>query len=94
MEPIQSLYKNLWLNYKSELKLAKDYTYIFGNPIKVHIPVDICRNSLMIIGAYPSAHFFTLDGINDIPTEDHYYPFSNEVYFDGIRYRPVKSGEN
>ncbi len=47
----------------------------------------------MIVGAYPTAHFHTINGIADVPVADHLYPFSSEKYFDGSRVRPVKSGE-
>jgi uracil-DNA glycosylase len=47
----------------------------------------------MIVGAYPTAHFHSIDGINDVPVEDHLYPFSNECYYDGCQVRRVRSGE-
>lgn len=94
---IKTYLKNTWFNYKEEMKL-EPYTYLYGNPIKVHVPIDIATNGLMIIGAYPTAHFHTLktaDGkrITKVPVEDHLYPFSNERYFDGSGIDNVKSGQ-
>jgi uracil-DNA glycosylase len=84
--------KRTWKNYKSVVGLPPNYSYLHGNPIKVHVPIDISTNGLMIIGAYPTAHFNVIEGIRDVPVEDHLYPFSNEKYFDGASINNVKSG--
>jgi uracil-DNA glycosylase len=47
----------------------------------------------MIVGAYPSAKFFTVEGIADTPLYDNDSPFSNETYFDGSRIRTIPSGK-
>ena len=47
----------------------------------------------MIVGAYPSAKFFTINGIADTPVSDNDSPFSNESYFDGSRVRTIPSGK-
>ena len=47
----------------------------------------------MIVGAYPSAKFFTVNGIADTPLYDNDSPFSNETYFDGSRTRTIPSGQ-
>lgn len=93
MGEIVKYQKHCWENYKKDIGLPENYNYIYGNPIKVHVPVDIATNGIMIIGAYPTAHFNTIDGIRDVPVEDHLYPFSNEIYFDGSSVRLVKSGQ-
>lgn len=67
--------------------------YLYGNPVKVHVPIDVATDGLMIVGAYPTAQFNTINSINDVPIADHLYPFSNDTYFDGTRSRQVKSGE-
>lgn len=90
---IQDYQQRCWKNYKSDIKLPHNYSYLFGNPIKVHVPVDVCVGGLMIVGAYPTAQFNTINGINDVPVADHLFPFSNDTYFDGSRIRQVKSGE-
>lgn len=91
-EKILKYQKSTWKNYKKEVGLPSNYSYLFGNPIKVHVPIDIATNGLMIVGAYPTAHFNVIDGIRDVPVEDHLYPFSNEKYFDGSSINNVKSG--
>lgn len=94
---IKTYLKDTWFLYKKELGL-KPYTYLYGNPLKVQVPVDVATGGLMIVGAYPTAHFYTLqapDGslVTKVPVEDHLYPFSNEVYFDGSGIDTVKSGK-
>ncbi len=84
--------KYCWENYKSALKIPKNYCYLYGNPVKVHVPVDTTCGGVMIIGAYPTAHFNAIGSERDVPVEDHLYPFSNELYFDGLRIREVDSG--
>jgi len=98
VEPkIKQYLKETWFNYKKEMGL-EPYTYLYGNPVKVHVPIDIALNGLMIIGAYPTAHFNTVKSpegklITKVPVEDHLYPFSNEMYFDGSGIDRVKSGQ-
>ncbi len=96
-QEIKTYLKNTWFNYKKKVGL-EPYTYLYGNPIKVHVPIDIATEGLMIVGAYPTAHFHTLKGIDGklvtkVPVEDHLYPFSNEMYFDGSGIDRVKSGK-
>ncbi|MCR9290640.1 MAG: hypothetical protein NXI23_24980 [Bacteroidetes bacterium] len=50
-------------------------------------------NKAMIVGAYPSAKFFTINGITDTPVADNDAPFSDESYFDGSRVRSIPSGK-
>ena len=52
----------------------------------------------MIVGAYPSAKFYTIETENgspvmDTPVADNDTPFSNESYFDGSRVRTIPSGK-
>lgn len=47
----------------------------------------------MIVGAYPSAKFYTVNNITDTPLSDNNSPFSNESYFDGSRVRTIPSGK-
>lgn len=91
MSKIKAYQKKCWNEYKEKLGLV-DYTYGYGNPVKVHVPVDIATRGIMIVGAYPTAQFNTIKSITDVPVADHLYPFSDESYFDGSRFRPVKSG--
>jgi uracil-DNA glycosylase len=91
-EDISKYLKRISKSYKTDVGLPADYSYLYGNPIKVHVPIDLATNGLMIIGAYPTAHFNVINGIRDVPVEDHLYPFSNERYFDGSTINHVKSG--
>lgn len=84
--------QHCWKTYKEKLGISPNYRYLYGNPVKVHVPLDIACGGVMIIGAYPSAHFNAIGSERDVPVEDHLYPFSNEVYFDGSRMREVDSG--
>lgn len=92
-ETIQEYQKRCWKNYKTDIGLPVNYNYLYGNPVKVHVPVDIATGGLMIVGAYPTAQFNTINSLNDVPVADHLYPFSNDTYFNGGRTRQVKSGE-
>ena len=93
MDKTQTYLKHCWQNYKSDVKLPDNYNYLYGNPVKVQVPVDVATHGLMIVGAYPTAQFSTIKGISDVPVADHLFPFSNDTYFDGSRIRQVKSGE-
>jgi uracil-DNA glycosylase len=92
-QTIQKYQQDCWKQYKSDIGLPENYNYLYGNPVKVHVPVDVATGGLMIVGAYPTAQFNTINSINDVPVADHLYPFSNDTYFDGSRVRQVKSGE-
>ena len=84
-------------SYKMEIGFPAHYAYLSGAPIKVHVPIETPLNKVMIVGAYPSARFFTVEGpegkVTDTPMEDHNSPFSNETYFDGSRVRTIPSGQ-
>lgn len=92
MDKISKYQKKCWSDYKDALGIGK-YCYGYGNPVKVHVPVDTSTGSIMIVGAYPTAHFNTINSITNVPVSDHLYPFSDESYFDGSSVRKVKSGE-
>ena len=79
--------------YKTSIGLPDKYNYLYGNPIKVHVPLETAVEGVMVIGAYPSAKFYTVDGIPDVPLDDHNSPFSSEMYFDGSRVRTILSGK-
>lgn len=84
--------QHCWKSYKDKLGISPRYRYLYGHPVKVHVPVDVACGGVMIIGAYPTAHFNAVGSERDVPVEDHLYPFSNELYFDGSRIREVDSG--
>ena len=90
---IQKYQKHCFKNYKKEIDYPQDYTYLFGNPLNVLVPIETALNKFMIVGAYPSAKFFTINGVTDVPVSDNDSPFSNESYFDGSRVRTIPSGK-
>lgn len=85
--------KKCFAEYKSKIGYPEDYRYLHGTHINVLVPIETTQNKVMIIGAYPSAKFFTIDGIPDTPVADNDSPFSNESYFDGSRVRTIPSGK-
>lgn len=90
---INDYQKDCFKDYKQEIGYPLDYTYFHGTPINVLVPIETATNKVMIVGAYPSAKFFTVNGITDIPVADNDSPFSNESYFDGSRVRTIPSGK-
>ncbi len=85
--------RDCFKNYKTSIGLTEEYTYLAGNPINVLVPIETTLNRAMIVGAYPSAKFYTIIGISDTPMSDNDSPFSNESYFDGSRVRTIPSGQ-
>ncbi len=79
--------------YKASIGLPSDYNFLFGNPVNVLVPVETALNGVMIVGAYPSAKFYTINSITDVPLYDNDAPFSSESYFDGSRVRVIPSGQ-
>lgn len=90
---ISDYQKDCFRNYKQEIGYPEEYTYLFGTPINVLVPIETPFNKVMIVGAYPSAKFYTIDGIADTPVTDNDSPFSNESYFNGTRVRTIPSGK-
>ena len=90
---ISDYQKDCFKNYKREIGYPTEYTYLLGTPINVLVPIETKLNKVMIVGAYPSAKFFTINGIADTPMADNDSPFSNESYFDGSRVRTIPSGK-
>jgi uracil-DNA glycosylase len=89
---IKEYQKICFREYKKDINLPSKYSYLYGNPISTLVPIEVTTNKIMVLGAYPSAKFFTIDGINDVPLYDNDSPFSNENYFDGTKVRNVPSG--
>jgi uracil-DNA glycosylase len=92
MVDIKLYQKNCFTEYKKDVGFPDKYTYFYGNPINALVPIEVTTNKVMIIGAYPSAKFFTLNKIADVPLYDNDSPFSNELYFDGLKIRSIPSG--
>ena len=93
MNVIQDFQRRLYAGYKDDLSLPPTYKYIYGNPVRPAVPLDVAIDGVLVIGAYPSARFATIDSERDVPVEDHCGPFSSECYFDGSRIRTVDSGQ-
>jgi hypothetical protein len=93
MNLIREYQKDCFKNYKKTIDYPESNKYLFGNPINVIVPIETVQNKIMIIGAYPSAKFFTINGITDVPMLDNDSPFSNESYYDGSRVRCIPSGK-
>lgn len=91
--PVNQYQKDCFKNYKSSIGYPLDYTYLNGTPINVLVPIETTLNKVMIVGAYPSAKFYTINGVLDTPMADNDSPFSNESYFDGTRVRTIPSGK-
>jgi len=89
---IKAYQKKCFTEYKLDLQLPSNYHYLYGNPINTLVPIETEINKFMVIGAYPSAKFYTINGINDVPLYDNDAPFSNECYFDGTQTRTIPSG--
>lgn len=85
--------KDCFKKYKQEIGYPTEYTYLHGTLINVLVPIETELNKVMIVGAYPSAKFFTINGVADTPIADNDSPFSNESYFDGSRVRTIPSGK-
>lgn len=92
MDKLKKYQRYCWQHYEKKIGLLENYSYLYGNPIEVHVPIETARNGFMIVGAYPTAHFQTIGPVRDVPVADHLYPFSCEKYFDGTRVRTVNSG--
>jgi len=89
---IKTYQKKCFSEYKEDISLLSNYNYLYGNPINALVPVETEVNKFMVVGAYPSAKFFTINGISDVPLYDNDSPFSNETYYDGSKTRNVPSG--
>lgn len=89
---IISYQKSCFNKYKEDIEYA-DFTYLYGTPINPLVPIETTVNKVMIVGAYPSAKFYTVEKIIDSPLADNDSPFSNESYFDGSRTRTIPSGK-
>jgi len=98
MSNLTDYQKRCFQYYKEEIGYDLSYAFLYGNPLNTLVPIETTQNKFMIVGAYPSAKFFTIkkpDGavITDVPLYDNDSPFSNETYFDGSRVRTIPSGK-
>lgn len=92
-DKVKGFQRRLHAHYKDDLDLPQPYQYLYGNPIHPVVPLDVAKDSVLILGAYPSARFAAVGGERDVPVGDNCGPFSTECYFDGQRIRTVNSGQ-
>ncbi|MBL1213158.1 MAG: hypothetical protein HND52_07375 [Ignavibacteriae bacterium] len=95
---ILAFQKDCFQNYiptiQKELQdFPKKYVYPDGNPIRPVVPVQTTKNSIILIGAFPSARF-ERRGKYLIPVADNLSPFGEEKYFDGRETRIQASRES
>lgn len=79
--------------YAADVGLEPDASYVSGAPLRPLPPLDVGTDSVMIVGAYPSARFGVISGIRDVPVGDNMGPFEPERYFDGQRVRTQASAD-
>lgn len=79
--------KDCFKNYLDDIRkkvseIPNPYIYPDGNPVRPIIPTKTVQNSIMLIGAFPSARFEKRNKVL-IPVGDNLSPFGQEEYFDG-----------
>ena len=92
---VLSYQKECFVNYVDDIRsrvveIPDPYIYPDGNPIRPVIPTQTTQNSVMLIGAFPSARFEKRKG-RLIPVGDNLSPFGHEKYFDGTEVRTQAS---
>ena len=90
--------KSCFANYVSDIRMAvpeipNPYIYPDGNPVRPVIPTKTIQNSIMLVGAFPSARFERRNKLL-IPTGDNLSPFGHEEYFDGAEVRTQASRDS
>ena len=90
---LDGLRRDMFDNYVRELSLPKPYSYLYGNPVRPVVPRQTASRGIMILGAYPSARFECIGKYSSVPVADLAAPFSDESYFDGRRFRTVRSSD-
>jgi len=93
VDSVRSLQRDIINRYADDVGLPTTATYISGAPLRPLPPLDTHVGGLMVLGAYPSARFGTIDGIRDVPVGDNLGPFESERYFDGDRVRTQASAD-
>jgi uracil-DNA glycosylase len=86
-DQIDALLQQMHRDYANTLKLDCIPHYHSGAPLRPVVPLDCGIGSVLVLGAYPSARFMTVDKTTDVPSADNLGPFENERWFDGQRIR-------
>ena len=89
---INELQQKCFSDYKRGIKYPEKFTYLYGNPINPVVPIETALGQVMIVGASPSARYYTVDNLQDVPLSDINKPFSTDPYFDGTRVRTNLAG--
>ena len=95
---ISKFQKECFANYINDIRkvvqsIPNPYVYPDGNPVRPVVPVSTCKDSIMLIGAFPSARFERRNNIL-IPVGDNLSPFGQEKYFDGSSVRTQASRDS
>ena len=90
---LDRLRRDMFDNYVRKLPLPRSYSYFYGDPVRPVAPQQTARRGIMILGAYPSARFECIGKYPSVPVADLAAPFSGEFYFDGRRFRTVRSSD-
>lgn len=90
--------KDCFANYLNDIRrlvseIPEPYIYPDGNPVRPVIPVNTTQNSIMLVGAFPSARFEKRNKVL-IPVGDNLSPFGHEEYFDGREVRTQASRDS
>ena len=88
---VQKLRERIYDAYAESVGLDAQACYLHGTPLRPVVPLDAAQGGLFVIGAYPSARFHLIDGVNDVPVADNLGPFESERWFDGARVRQQPS---
>ena len=74
-------------------RFPNPYMYPDGNPVRPVVPVQTRRESIMLVGAFPSARFERRNG-RLIPVGNNLSPFGIERYFYGREIRTQASRDS
>lgn len=86
MDKTKDLQQFIFQNYTKEVGLDSQASYIYGNPLRPVVPLDVGTGEVFFLGAYPSARFEYIENV-EVPASDILGPFANDRWFDGKRTR-------
>lgn len=86
MSKLKDLQQFMFQNYIEEVGLDSQASYIYGNPLRPVVPLDVGTGGVFFLGAYPSARFEYIKNV-EVPAGDILGPFANDRWFDGKRIR-------
>lgn len=86
MSKLKDLQQFMFQNYVEEVGLDSQASYIYGNPLRPVVPLDVGTGGVFFLGTYPSARFEYIKNV-EVPACDILGPFANDRWFDGKRIR-------